>query len=184
MWRFVSIGSPAEPVSLADARGQCNMLADETEFDDKLTQLIQAGRRHVEKVCGLWFGARAVVLACDSFTDFCRLPVAPVSAVTSIAYVDPAGAAQVVPSASYELVVRDEDGIEPAIVPVYGVQWPAIQPGSQITLTLQAGFVVTPEPVHHAMLLWIDDAFMNREPVPAGAWTTVDSLLCNYRRGV
>lgn len=184
MWRFVSVASPAEPVSLAQARQQCNLLADETDFDDKLALLITAARRHVEKVCGLYFGARAVVMTSDTFSDLSRLPVAPVSAVASIGYIDPDGASQVVPAEIYELVRHDEDGIEPAIVPVYGASWPVIQPGSPITLTLTAGFAVAPGDVHHAMLLWIDDAFASREPAPAGVWTTIDSLLCNYRRGV
>jgi len=184
MWRFISVATPAEPVSLEQARRQCNLLADETDFDDKLTLLITVSRQHVEKVCGLYFGTRAVALSCTSFSDLCRVPVAPVSAVASLIYTDTAGAPQTVPDVSYELVNRDEDGTEPAIMPVYGVQWPAIQQGSRIMVTLEAGFAVTPAPVVHAMLLWIDDAFTNREPAPAGTWTTVDSLLCNYRRGV
>lgn len=184
MWRFVSVASPAEPISIEQAREQCNLLADETEFDGKLDLLITTARRHVEKVCGLYFGTRAAVLSSDTFSDFSRLPVAPVTAIASIGYIDPDGASQVVPEESYELVSDGEDGIEPAVIPAYGVSWPAIQPGSQITLTLSAGFVETPEPVHHAMLLWISDAFASREPEPSGAWTTVDSLLCNYRRGV
>lgn len=184
MWRFVSVAAPAEPVTLEQARRQCNLLSAETEFDDKLALLIAAARRHVEKVCGLYFGSRAVVLTCDAFEDLCRLPVAPVSAITSIAYVDTAGAPQVVAPANYELVAHDEEGIEPAIVAAYGVSWPATQAGSKITVTLTAGFAETPAPVHHAMLLWIGDAFATREPVGAAGWSTIDSLLCNYRRGV
>ena len=184
MWRFVSVAPPVEPVSIEQARRQCNLLADETDFDDQLALLITAARRHVEKVCGLYFGTRAVVMASDTFSDFSRLPVAPVTAITSVAYIDPDGASQEVPAESYELVSHDEDGIEPAIVPVYGANWPVIRPGSQVTLTFAAGFVATPEPVHHAMLLWIDDAYTSREPAPSATWTTMDSLLCNYRRGV
>lgn len=184
MWRFVSVATPPEPVTLEQARRQCNLLSAETEFDDKLALLIAAGRRHVEKVCGLYFGSRAVVLTCDAFEDLCRLPVAPVTSIASIAYVDTAGAAQTVAGANYEMTTHDEDGIEPAVVAAYGVSWPATQAGSKITVTLTAGFAETPAPVHHAMLLWIGDAFASRENAAAGGWSTIDSLLCNYRRGV
>lgn len=184
MWRFVSVAAPAEPVTLEQARRQCNLLSAETEFDDKLALLIAASRRHVEKVCGLYFGSRAVVLTCDAFDDLCRLPVAPVTSIASIAYVDTAGAVQTVAGANYEMTAHDEDGIEPAVVAAYGVSWPATQAGSKITVTLTAGFAETPAPVHHAMLLWIGDAFATREPVGAAGWSTIDSLLCNYRRGV
>lgn len=184
MWRFEFVAASAEPVTIEQARRQCNLLADEAEFDEQLSALISAARQHVEKVCGLYFGARTVTLSTDTFRDFSRLPVAPVGSVISVSYVDPAGADQTVPGADYDLVAYDESGTEPALVPVYGKRWPAIEAGSQITVTMQAGFVETPRPVAHAMLLWIADAFTNREPAAAGGWTTINSLLCNYRRGV
>lgn len=184
MWSIISVATPTEPVTIAEARRQCNMLADECEFDLQLMRLIGAARQHVEKVCGLYFGARAAVLSCDGFSDFCRLPVAPVSSVTSIAYVDTAGSDQTIPNMSYELRGDDELGAEPAIMPVYGTRWPQIRQGSRILVTLNAGFTVAPAPVVHAMLLWIGDAFASRETAAAGAWTNLDSLLCNHRRGV
>lgn len=189
MWRFVSIAAPAEPISLADAQMQCNLLLDETEFDNKLSALIAAARGFVEKMCGIWFGERVATLECDAWQDMCRLPVAPVGVVTSIGYVDPDGGAQTVSGASYEMVWHDEDGIEPAIVPVFGASWPTIQTGSRITLSVTAGFAETPAPVRHAMLMLIAFWFMNRETVNIGNISTnldftVDALLCNYRRGI
>mgnify|MGYP000916578637 CR=1 FL=1 len=49
MWRFVSVAAPAEPVTLEQARRQCNLLSAETEFDDKLALLIAAARRHIHR---------------------------------------------------------------------------------------------------------------------------------------
>ncbi|MEY9198680.1 putative phiE125 gp8 family phage protein [Sinorhizobium fredii] len=119
-------------------------------------------------------------MKCDGFCDLERLPEAPVTSVSSIAYVDTDGAAQTLATSVYELRADD---LEAAIVTKYGQQWPAIQIGSRITVTAVVGYSAAPAAVKHAMLLWIADAYENRENAKIEDWTALDALLCNFRRG-
>lgn len=180
MWYPSTIGAPGtEPVTSAQAKEQCGIGSSETAFDTKITRLITAARSHVEGYTGMRFGSRSATMKCDGFADFERLSEAPVSALASISYVDTDGVTQTLSTDVYELRA---DGFETAIVLKYGQTWPSIQIGSRITVTATVGYSTTPEAVVHAMLLWIADAFAEREPVPAGEFSTLDALLANHRR--
>ncbi|HEY9092839.1 head-tail connector protein [Parasphingorhabdus sp.] len=167
-----------EPVSLAQAKAQCRI--EESDEDDLLALYIASARAHAEAYCGAVFAERSLVAHCDSFADMARLPFAPVNSVTSIEYIDVAGAAQTLSVTIYELRA---DGLDTAIALKPGAVWPGIQPGSRITLTASVG-TVPPKDVLHAMLLFIADSFDRREHAKASDWTSLDSLLCNHRRGV
>jgi uncharacterized phiE125 gp8 family phage protein len=124
-----------------------------------------------------------VALKCDSFEDFSKLPEAPVTAIASITYVDPEGATQTLAETVYEARL---DGIEPHIVLKYNQTWPAIQPGSRITVTATVGYATAPEEIIHAIHLMIAHWDMNREAtselsleqLPLG----VEALIENHRR--
>jgi uncharacterized phiE125 gp8 family phage protein len=181
MWYPTTISAPGtEPVTSAQAKEQCGVTSSETAFDTKLTRLITVARAHVEAYCGARFGSRSATMLCDSFADLARLPEAPVSAVTSITYVDTAGVTQTLSTDVYEL--RGE-GLEAAIVLKYEQSWPSFRPGSRITVTATVGYSTQPEDVVHAMLLHIADMFGERESVQAATFSTMDALLCNHRRG-
>ena len=178
-WYPVVPVTPAvEPVSLAGAKTQCRVIG--TDEDDAFDLYIASARAHAEAYCGVAFAERTLVAHCDSFADMTRLPFAPVNTVTSITYVDMTGAAQPLSATVYELRA---DGLDAAIVLKPGAAWPAVQPGSRITLTASVG-TIPPDDVLHAMLLFIADSFDRREHAKAGDWTSLDSLLCNHRRGV
>lgn len=178
-WYPVAPVTPAvEPVSLAQAKAQCRVIG--TDEDDALDLYIASARAHAEAYCSAAFAERTLVTHCDSFTDMARLPFAPVNSVTSIEYIDVAGAAQTLSATIYELRA---DGLDAAIVLKPGAAWPAVKPGSRITLTASVG-TVPPDEVLHAMLLFIADSFDRREHAKAGDWTSLDSLLCNHRRGL
>ena len=169
---------PSEPITKEEAKRQSVVLHsdDDTLFD----ALIAAARDHVERYCGTPLATQTVEVKCDGFCDFERLPLAPVQEVTSISYVDTAGAPQTLATNVYE---GRFDGLEAAIVRKYGQQWPAIQPGSRITLIAEVGYEELPPSIRHAMLLWIAEAYEQRENAAAPGWTAFDSLLCNHRRG-
>lgn len=178
MWYPVAPVAPAsEPITLAQARLQVRIIdPSDTDHDEALNLYIKAARAYVEAYCGQAFAARDMVANADGFIDMARLPFAPVNSITSIEYVDTAGAAQTLASSVYELRA-DAD----AVVLKYGQAWPPIQLGSRITLTASVG-AVPPDDVAHAMLLFVADSFAGREPAKAGDWSTLDSLLCNHRR--
>ncbi|RVG43589.1 head-tail connector protein [Sinorhizobium meliloti] len=179
MWYPATVTTPpTDPISTTDAKRQCIVLHSD---DDALFEMfISAARDHVERYCGTPLATQTVEVKCDSFCDMARLSLAPVQSVTSITYVDTDGTAQTVATSIYELRA---DGLEAAIVTKYGQHWPAIRPGSRITLTAVVGYADLPASIKHAMLLWIADAYENRENDTAPAWSAFDALLCNHRRG-
>lgn len=182
MWypATITVAAASEPITLAEAKAQCSVDADESEFDTLLTRLIASARAFVERYCGVRFASQTVEIKCDSFADFARLPEAPVSEVAAITYTDTAGDEQTLASSVYEL---RSDGLEASIVLQYNQQWPSIRPGSRIVVTAVVG-MTAPDDVKHAMLLFIADAFLNREDSERKNWTAFDALLCNHRRGV
>lgn len=182
----ITVAAAAEPVTLTEAKLHCRV--DFADDDDLLERLISVARDHVERYCGVRFASETVEITCDCFADFARLPEAPVSSVTKIAYVDTAGATQTLDTSVYEL---RPDGLEPSIALKYGQQWPAIQLGSRITVTAVVGYGDAPEAVKHAMLMLIGAWYENREQVLVGVSgadlpmsASVDALLCNFRRGI
>lgn len=187
MWYPATVAAPTtEPVTLAQAKAQCRIEGADTDSDLVLNQLIAAARAHVEAYCGVRFAARDnVALLCDGFEELARLPEAPVASVASISYVDTDGASQTLASSVYELRA---DGIEAAIVLKYNQTWPAIRPGSRITVTGTIGAAPTAS-VFHAMVMLIAHWFENREAVNIGDSVTpmsmaVEALLSNHRRGL
>jgi uncharacterized phiE125 gp8 family phage protein len=157
---------------------QCVVLHDD---DDGLFEgLIATARDHVERYCGTPLATQTVEAKCDCFGDMTRLSLAPAQSVTSIEYVDTAGAQQTLAASVYE---ERFDGLEAAIVTKHGQNWPAIQPGSRITLTAVVGYEEFPPSIKHAMLLWIADAYEQRENKELPGWSAFDALLCNHRRG-
>lgn len=168
----------SDPITLAEAKAQCRV--DVGDDDGQLQDLIAAARDHIEKYCNIRLAEQTVEVKCDSFTDMDRLPVAPAQSVTAIAYRDTTGAEQTLSSDVYE--ARFDD-LEAAIVLQYGQRWPAIQPGSRITLTAVVGYEALPPAMKVAMLMFIADSYYQRENAKAEDWTAVDYLLCNFRRG-
>lgn len=176
MWYPVTLPTPtAEPVTLDMAKAQVRVLGDDE--NDTLTRMTKAARAYCEGYTGQAFGLRSVTLSCDSFADLSRLPVAPVSAVTEIAYTDAAGAAATVGAGDYELRA---DGLESSVAWIGADAWPTIKAGTRITVTATVG-VNVPDDVLHAMLVHVGDSFEVRENAKAEDWSAVDLLLANHR---
>lgn len=180
MWypSTISVAPAVEPIILEQAKQQCRV--DTNDDDALLTRLIKAARAHAEEYCNACWAEQTIVAECDSFADFVRLSEGPLKTVTSIAYVDPDGVVGEVADTVFE---PRKDGLEPSIGLKSGQAWPSVKTGSRITLTAVYGGVV-PESVQHAMLIWIEDAYLHRENTPREDWTVFDALLCNHRRGV
>jgi uncharacterized phiE125 gp8 family phage protein len=172
-----STAAPTEPITVDDAKRQCVVLHED---DDLLFDgLIAAARDYVEKYTGTPLAPQTVEIKCDSFADMARLPVAPVTSVT-VSYIDTAGAEQTIDDADIDLRA---DGLEASVVPAYGKRWPIPRSGSRITMKAEVGYETLPASIKHAMLLWIADAYEQRENTSLPGWTAFDALLCNYRRG-
>ncbi len=187
-WLEPEITAPAAayPVTLDEAKGQVG--EDTNERDDLITNQIKAACQYVEGYTGLALYTRTVKLRAFDFD--CRgfvLPAAPVTAVTSITYIDSAGAEQTLDPAVYDEALY---GLSPTIALAYGQSWPSVRCGlSSVVFTVTAGYAAgeCPDPIKQAVLLIVGDWFENREQSVAGSISTipmvaVESLLTNYRR--
>jgi uncharacterized phiE125 gp8 family phage protein len=170
--------APSEPITAADAKRHCNVL--HSDDDALFDALISAARDYVERYCNTPLATQTIAVKCDAFCDFDRLPLAPVQSVSEIAYVATDGTDATVSLADIE---ERFDGLEASIEPSYGKQWPVPRNGSRIKLTAIVGYEDLPPSIKHAMLLWIADAYEQRESKELPGWSAFDALLCNHRRG-
>lgn len=182
MWypATVTAAAASEPITLAEAKAQCSV--ESSDEDTYLGGLISAARAHIESVCGIKIITQTVVVKCDGFTDLAALPIAPVASISSITYVDTAGASQTLSTDVYELRAS---GLSASIVLKFGQAWPTIQTGSRITVTAIAGAATAPAEIKHAALMLVAHWFLNREAVGpdnmAPMPMAVDALLTNWR---
>ena len=188
-----------DPVSLAEAKTHCRV--DSTDDDGLLAGYLLAARQHAEQYTRRAFLSQTWRLTLDDdwpqavnrCTTYVRdrvvLPRPPAISVTSVQYIDTAGATQTLAVDQYKLVLLDTG--EAAIDPAYGVTWPAVRRESAaITVTFVCGYGVNPgdlpEPIRQAMLLLIGHWYENREAVNVGNIVSalpfaVEALLGPYR---
>lgn len=184
----VSVVTPpaALPVTLAEAKAHLRVL--HTTEDTLIDRLIKAAVAHVESKCGAALITRTLRVLRDTFPangGAMVLPVAPVTTVSEITYVDTAGAAQTLAGSAYVLAggtVRSE------VSPV-AETWPATQRGRrQIAVTFTAGYGAAstdmPEDMRAALLLLIEHYYHHRSAVIEGTMSPtplgVEALLGPY----
>lgn len=180
MWypSAITVLPTTEPVTLEEA---CAHLRVDDEGERFTVQhLITMSRAFVEDYCAARFATQTAVMKCDGFGDLARMPEAPIQSVTSVTYVDTAGATQTLSTDVYELRA---DGLEAAIVTKYGKTWPIVRPGSRVTVTAVVGTAIIPPPVKHAILLHLAFSYERREGGKTTELDAMAALLSNYRRG-
>lgn len=198
----------AEPVLLATAKA--HLRVDGTDENDLITALIVAARQYVENRCDLALINQTLQLTLDSFVnsprriplslqeqisaptllspDKIRLPRSPVTAITSISYVDGSGNTVTVAANANTLWRLAKSSMQSVITPYFGTCWPvtAVVPGAvQITYTAGYGAAGTAVPgaITQAMLLMIGHWYKNREAVSEEQFSVpmaVDALLAPY----
>lgn len=117
----IVVTSPSdEPISVADVKCNAYIIGDE---DDGLirTQLIPEARRWVEQLAVRSMLTQTRRQYYDCMPDEFWLRFGPVQSVTSINYVDTAGANQVVPTDTY---IVDTTRMPTRIELAYGKTWP------------------------------------------------------------
>lgn len=172
----VTVAPASEPATLAEAKTHCKV--DGTDSDTELGLMIIAARTFVEEYCGTKLVSQTVVMRASSFCDLANLPVAPLTAVTGVTYLDTAGAQQTLSADIYEAVLV---GLEPSIRLKINQSWPSLRTASDaVRVTATAGYAALPASIKHALLLligkWFDDRSVGE--IPDG----VKSLLSNHRK--
>jgi len=153
----------AEPVTLAEARTQTRV--DQTTEDSYLTALITVARQLTENATSRSLISQTRSLVLDGFPPCIHLPHGPVQSVTSIIYIDSAGASQTLPGALYQ---TDLTSVIPRIVVAPGQSWPTVQTQrlNPVTVRYVAGFgsagADVPSPLRQAMLLLISHLYDQR----------------------
>ncbi|MBV9549101.1 MAG: hypothetical protein JO256_05440 [Alphaproteobacteria bacterium] len=180
MWYppVVTVAPTSEPVTLATAKTWGRL--DGTDDDVRITTALTAARAHVESLTGVLLAQQTVAIKCDAFCDFEAVPLAPLRSITSITYTDSAGNTQTLSTSVYE--VRAE-GFVAAIVLKYGQAWPAIQPGSRITVTAACGYAdadLPPASLAAVQLLTV--AMVDTGGFDQPTLDCVAALLANQRR--
>ena len=145
-----------EPVSLAEARAQLRMTADDTTADDALISVfITAAREFAEHYTGRALSLQTLEMALDAFPAYgFDLDMPPVATITSIKYTDAAGTEQTVPTASYILSLY---GDARHVTLAYGASWPATQGiTNAVRIVYVTGYTVAPKAVKAALLLDVE----------------------------
>jgi uncharacterized phiE125 gp8 family phage protein len=147
----------------------------------------------VEQYTATKLVSQTVELRCSKWCDLLDLPVAPISSVTSITYLDTDGVSQTLSTSVYEAVLI---GRRPLIRLKVNQVWPTTRScvADAITVTAVAGYSTVPEPLRAAMLMMIAQWYDERASVsstrqsatPDGGVptlpNTVDALIANYRK--
>jgi len=178
---FTRTPSAVEPVTVEEARRQLRI--DHTDDDDDLALMISEARLDCETRLG---DVSLVTAACidyfDWFADPMELHWSPVSAITSITYVDANGATQTLAGTYYELGTKLGRGL---VRRKYGQNWPTTRDYPDVVaVTYSAGFGAAASSVPKNIKRWILARvawlYANRdgEEYP---WGGFDSILSPHR---
>jgi uncharacterized phiE125 gp8 family phage protein len=153
--KFSIVTQPTlEPVSLAEFKDHARV--DSADSDGLLAGYIMAARQWAESICGLALMTQTIDAYFDGFDCDLILPRGPAQSVTSVSYVDTAGATQTVSSSEYLLNSRDRVN-DIRLLP--GYSWPQTRDqANSVTVRYVAGFgalqSAVPEPIRHAILFY------------------------------
>jgi uncharacterized phiE125 gp8 family phage protein len=187
--------SATYPVTLAEAKAQC--LIDHSDRDTELQRYIAAATEYCEGICNQTFIQRERVAYFQGFCDprtgsrvKLELPWPPLVSVTSVKYLDTAGAEQTLSSSVYR--VHTGDDLRGYVELLPSQSWPSTYGVSDdVWITCQAGYGSSPsdvpETVRQAILLMVSHMNIHRTPYITGpviseVGKTVDSLLGLRRR--
>lgn len=176
----------AEPVSLAEAKAHLRVTSADEET--LISALIVAAREHCEAWTHRRFVTQTWDLVLDCFPGWSlEFPNAPLQSVTSVTYVDTAGATQTLDSSEYLVDAQTDPG---RIAPAYGLHWPATRDQmNAVTIRFACGYgaaAAVPSAIKAAMLLIVGHLFENREEAVTGTIIAelpfgVPALLAPYR---
>lgn len=165
------------PVTLDEAKAHCSLEGID-DHDAYLWSLIEAAVMTVEARISRQIMPATWTLSLEYFPHEIIVSKPPVSAVTSITYIDNDGVSQTVDTDDYQVDIASLDS--PARVkPVYGVTWPTTKSGTYgaVTVTFTTGYTTVPKTIKHAILFLVAHWFRNREPASEVALADIPSGL-------
>ncbi len=162
------VTAPAdEPVTLIEAKDH---LKEETTANDAIiSDAIVDARQWAEEYTGRQFVTATWDWFLDGFCPSFSVPLPPLQSVTSVKYLDTAGAEQTLDAATYRVDAVSEPG---RIALDYGKSWPSTHPViNAVTVRFVAGYgaaAAVPEPIRQAILILLGELYEQRqESVPS-----------------
>lgn len=156
-----------EPISLDEARAQCGLTGNKFH-DEDLRRFISSAREQFENDTGIicYTGSFTWKLTEWPYCSYLEIrSIRPVTAITSITYVDGSGVTQTWGSSNYVAPVLHE--AVPAIKLAYSASWPGDFRGdiNGITITLVAGYATVsaiPKRVKDSVLLAMHTLWLHK----------------------
>jgi hypothetical protein len=177
----------AEPVTLAEARAQVNIVnAGDTTFDTYLTSLIAPARAYVERCTRFFWVVATRTETFGAFGDFLEIFRQPIASVGHI-YYGPTGTNA---DTEYTGFVAPVSRFPLRIYPAVDTAFPDLNDGEIIAVTYTSGALDAASEEYligkRAMLLIIGDWFENREnfvlgTISSGIQFALDRLLEELR---
>lgn len=189
--RLARVTAPTSTaVSLPEARRHLRFFDPlDTNEDPHIESLISAAEAFIEGPhgAGICLTPQTWRLSLDGFPCEIRIPLGPVTQITSIAYTDANGDAATVDSFR-----TDYDSAPCRVWPARDEAWPSVscEPGA-VKVTFEVGYATTPADLKQAELLLISHFYEHREAaldtgakfgmieIPFG----VEAILNRYRPG-
>lgn len=161
-----TIEPASEPVSVAEAKVQCNVYFDSD--DDFLSALIGVARERCEEATWRQLCHATWVLRMRAFppSEWIELPRPPLVSVASVSYVDGSGATQTLSTDVYSVDPYSQPG---RIVLKYGQSWPVTRDQEDaVTITFTAGYSAdgtsVPKRAKQSILMRVAHWYEFREP--------------------
>lgn len=180
--------APAAVLTTAEAKAHLRI--SHSLEDTLIASLVSAATAYLDGYSGIL--GRALVTQVWDYTLPCfasplRLPMAPVSAISYVKYLDDDAVEQTVSSADYYL---SGDASGPYIALVDGADWPTTYPqDNAVSVRFTAGYgaaSAVPAAIKQAMLLLVGHWYENRSALGANTLAelplAVGALLAPYRR--
>jgi uncharacterized phiE125 gp8 family phage protein len=151
-----------EPVTLAEAKSHLRIAESNEDHHVDISRLVQLARESIESDTNYVVATGTYVVKMSDWPDddFIVLPVRPVSSLTSVQYVDSAGATQTYSSSNYSLNLYK--GLH-RIQLAYSATWPTTRGHeNDITVTFVAGYstaAAVPAQIKQLALLKIEQLF-------------------------
>lgn len=149
----------AEPISLEEAKDHLRVTG--TDDDARIEPKIVAIRQWTEEFLRRRLVTQTLDWRFDFFpADEFDFPVGPIQSVTSISYVDTAGATQVLSASLYQADLYAEPG---RLAPAFAQVWPSTREQfNAVTVRCVAGYgdpPLVPRPIIAAMLMLLDASY-------------------------
>lgn len=182
------VTAPAlEPITMADAKLHCKV--DTTLEEPLFGPWITAARQYAETFTHRALLTQTWDLKLDRFPcGAIELPCPPVQSVTSVTYLDTAGASQTWSSSLYETDLPAGPQAMPGrLQPVYGEVYPLTREVfNAVTVRVVCGYGAAPSSVpallREALLMLVARMYEKREArIVEGEVSTADALLWQYK---